>query len=253
MASGKKNYFRHSFFAREDAKIQELIGIMGKEGYFYFFTLLELCGRQWSEGCNERFELHPLTLRSTWVTSSNKLHSVLGCLAQCGLIVHSKQENFYLITIPKFSKYLGLYSAKSETKTPKERKEKEIKEKERKGNKSETPTRPIPKIKQVFDTWNKYRGKLPEARSLTANRKNKITVRLKDFPDHADWTEAVNKIAASDFCNGLNDRGWVADFDFLIKPMSIEKILEGRYDNRRSFSKNEMQTIQTLKENPYAK
>ena len=41
----------------------------------------------------------------------------------------------------------------------------------------------------------------------------------------------ANKAAESDFLNGKNDRGWVATFDWLMKPNNFIKVLEGNYDN----------------------
>jgi aspartate/methionine/tyrosine aminotransferase len=41
MASGKKNYFRYSFFASEDAKIQQVIEEMGEA--------LERIGMKWGD------------------------------------------------------------------------------------------------------------------------------------------------------------------------------------------------------------
>jgi hypothetical protein len=45
------------------------------------------------------------------------------------------------------------------------------------------------------------------------------------------------KMQNSDFCNGFNDRGWKADFDFVLgkDKNSVKnwiKIYEGKYDNR---------------------
>jgi hypothetical protein len=59
-----------------------------------------------------------------------------------------------------------------------------------------------------------------------------LKLRMKD----PFWTEnfeaAVKRIMASKFCMGQNDRGWVATFDFLLQEDKIEKIMEGKYDNR---------------------
>ena len=41
-----------------------------------------------------------------------------------------------------------------------------------------------------------------------------------------------DKVAASDFLNGVNDRNWTACFDWVMKPGNMVKILEGNYDNK---------------------
>ena len=41
-------------------------------------------------------------------------------------------------------------------------------------------------------------------------------------------------IGRSPHCTGCNDRGWRADFDFLLQPASLIRTLEGRYEGRQS-------------------
>ena len=43
--------------------------------------------------------------------------------------------------------------------------------------------------------------------------------------------EVIKQAAKSDFLNGRNDRGWVADFDWLMRPNNFVKVLEGNYNN----------------------
>ena len=72
---------------------------------------------------------------------------------------------------------------------------------------------------------------IPVPHKLTADRKRKIDARLKEHGNEA-WLVACTKLAQSDFCNGANDRGWKADFDFLCQPKSFNRLIEGGYDNR---------------------
>ena len=62
MASGKKNYFRHSFFASDDEKIVTLISKHGKAAYFHYFRLLELCGQKSESYVPDKFVFHVRTL-----------------------------------------------------------------------------------------------------------------------------------------------------------------------------------------------
>jgi hypothetical protein len=41
----------------------------------------------------------------------------------------------------------------------------------------------------------------------------------------------MDALERSAFCRGENDRGWRADFDFLLQPKSFTKLLEGAYDH----------------------
>ena len=63
-------------------------------------------------------------------------------------------------------------------------------------------------------------------------RHKSAKARLDENPDPVFWRDIVTKIAASPFCQGRNDRGWKADFDFLIRPDTYAKVLEGKYANR---------------------
>ena len=49
----------------------------------------------------------------------------------------------------------------------------------------------------------------------------------------------MRRIVLSDFCNGKNDRGWKANFDFLLRPNTHIKAMEGAYDNREGSKKEE--------------
>jgi hypothetical protein len=55
--------------------------------------------------------------------------------------------------------------------------------------------------------------------------------------------KAIDRIVVSDFCNGKGERGWEADIDFLLRPDTITKILEGKYDNQTTtFASYEQRT-----------
>ena len=95
---------------------------------------------------------------------------------------------------------------------------------------------PIPtkQLKQeIINFWNEVKTEdLPRVIRLSTKRSYKFSKRLKENPDLATWKKTIRRICASDFCNGNNDRGWKASFDFLINnEEGILKVLEGRYDN----------------------
>lgn len=73
---------------------------------------------------------------------------------------------------------------------------------------------------------------LPKAQKLTKARNGKINARLKDAGGIDGWKAALAKLEASPFCTGQNDRGWIADIDFLITESSFTKLMEGKYDER---------------------
>lgn len=72
-----------------------------------------------------------------------------------------------------------------------------------------------------------------KVQKLTAARKSKLKLRLKEAGGIDGWIVALEKISVSDFCRGQNDRGWKADFDFLVTEGSFVKLMEGKYDNNK--------------------
>lgn len=80
--------------------------------------------------------------------------------------------------------------------------------------------------------WNEHTQKpIGQCRELTAHRRTHILARLKDRP-LAEWVAIFDRINASPFCRGHNDRGWHADFDWVLQPDVGPKVLEGKYDPR---------------------
>jgi hypothetical protein len=93
--------------------------------------------------------------------------------------------------------------------------------------------------------WNQFSAKLPKAHTpISSARLKKIQARTKERPDPELWKTAIIRLAESNFANGLNDRAWVAGFDFILQTESLDKILEGKYDNRRAVTHKERNSIE---------
>lgn len=130
MASGKKNYFRHSFHARKHEEIARLIDDHGKEAYFHFFVLCEICAERASDRFPEDnlFIFRRSTLcRELLVTNSRLSRHLLTMVPSLvdDIVV---TENDAKILFPKLRKYMGRYETKLDSNSPNKRKEKEIKE-----------------------------------------------------------------------------------------------------------------------------
>ncbi len=86
---------------------------------------------------------------------------------------------------------------------------------------------------QLRDLWNANISEpLQRAGAITTIRRNRAKARLGEHsPD--EWASIFQRIEASSFCRGENDRGWLASFDWAIKEPDVAvKVLEGQYDNR---------------------
>lgn len=92
----------------------------------------------------------------------------------------------------------------------------------------------------VATLWNRVCGDvLPSVRKLDQRRLRAVRRRLVD-DCRGDLTVAEHyfkRIRSSDFCCGQSDRGWIATFDWAMKPGSWLKVSEGTFDNRRQRSK----------------
>ena len=87
---------------------------------------------------------------------------------------------------------------------------------------------------EVLKAWNETIGK---SARLTAKRAKAIKVRLGEQWWRENWREALGKVRGSPFLMGDNDTGWTANIDFFLKPDTVTKILEGKYDGKPSGSR----------------
>lgn len=88
----------------------------------------------------------------------------------------------------------------------------------------------------IVESWNNTAG-LKKVIALTPQRVRTLNARISELYFLEHWPIGLMKIAASDFCRGKNDRQWTADFDFFIRPGTLVKVMEGKYDNRTGASK----------------
>jgi len=83
--------------------------------------------------------------------------------------------------------------------------------------------------------------KLPKIKQLTEPRKNRLK---KIYFEEAEeniifFKELFETVAKSDFLNGKSERGWRADFDWILKPANLIRILEGKYESIKPEQKSQ--------------
>jgi hypothetical protein len=79
---------------------------------------------------------------------------------------------------------------------------------------------------------------------LTKKRTTALAARWNDPWWRDNWRAALDRGSGSAFLRGANDRGWMIDFEFFLKPDTVAKILEGKYDNRGNQSRKQTHTEQ---------
>lgn len=74
------------------------------------------------------------------------------------------------------------------------------------------------------------RSVIPKVKAISEKRKKMIWARIREHGKNS-LADVVGQATSSDFLNGKNDRGWVADIDWMLRPNNYVKILEGNYKN----------------------
>lgn len=83
---------------------------------------------------------------------------------------------------------------------------------------------------QIADLYNDTCVSFPRLKTLSDARKKALKARYKTYSIES-FKEVFEKVEASDFLKGKNNRDWVATFDWIIKDSNMAKILDGNYDN----------------------
>jgi len=100
-------------------------------------------------------------------------------------------------------------------------------------NKPDPPTETKIDYKKFIDFFNENRGNMPEIKTISKPREIRISNLIKNHSKE-NLMEVILNCKNSNFIQGMNDRSWVADFDWITKPANFIKILEGNYKNKEN-------------------
>ena len=125
----------------------------------------------------------------------------------------------------------------SETETETETETEREREAERK---AETTRSPLSKqsiqLQEIQDAWNDMATTCSVKRSATwgtgTTRRKAALARIKDGWWRENWRAAMAVVATDKFCNGDNDRGWLANIEWFVRPETALKMIEGGYDGK---------------------
>ena len=83
-------------------------------------------------------------------------------------------------------------------------------------------------LNRLVDAYHDLCPKMSKLRKLSDKRASSLRARLKEYSE--EEVKTVFELAGkSAFLNGSNNRGWKADFDWLLNPNNFLKVIEGRY------------------------
>ena len=97
----------------------------------------------------------------------------------------------------------------------------------------------------IIEIYNFNCPNLPQVKKITDKRKRIIKTFLKEFTEE-QFTEICKIANNNNFLTGKNDRGWKADFDFLMRVDKATSILEGKYGT--STKENKTDILKELEE-----
>ena len=78
-----------------------------------------------------------------------------------------------------------------------------------------------------------FKDKLPMVANMTEARRKAVKARIAEYDKNTVFL-VLQKVLASPFLLGCNDRNWKCDFDWIFKAANFTKILEGNYDEKRN-------------------
>jgi hypothetical protein len=236
-------YFKHYSNARRSESLSILIAEHGLEAYARYWILLEFLAEEF-DGKTTSFRYHVSTVRELLrIQSWTKLQLVCNQLSTVRGIALRQIETVLEIDAPILLDLLNRDFKNARTERDQTAPKIKIKKKN-KDKEGEVPATALPALALL---WNDHSNKLPKVIASNDKRKKAADMRLKEYGEEK-WISAIQRIANSDFCNGLNDKSWIATFDWILQPDVFLKITEGKYDNRPNLSKKQIQSAKNTKE-----
>ena len=92
-----------------------------------------------------------------------------------------------------------------------------------------TPSEPTLSAESLQSLWNELIS-TPKCNELTPQRRRQAQARLRERGLDG-MRVVIERLNANQFLRGDNDRGWRPNFDWVLKPANIAKVLEGAYDH----------------------
>lgn len=83
----------------------------------------------------------------------------------------------------------------------------------------------------IIGLYHELCPKMQRVLVVNKTRKGHINARFAEF-GLPKITEVLRLAGESDFLNGVNDRAWKADFEWLMRPENFIKVLEKKYQNK---------------------
>jgi hypothetical protein len=191
-------------------------------------------------------------LSERWGWSLGKVNRFLKTLELETMIERIQKHSETIIIIKNYEKYNPLKdnaneqelntsenTDENESDTGAEHQQVQTKERRIKGNKEEEGKEG--KIySEIIDFYNQSCTALTPVKSITDKRKGFINARVKQYGiDRVK--EMITNASQSNFLAGQNNRSWIADFEWIMRPNNFIKVLEGKYSDGKNNRPNNQQ------------
>ncbi len=254
MSDNKKYYYlklKENFFDSEEMIILQNM----PDGYLYSDILMKLYLRSLkNEGKLMFKDLIPYTPSALAQVVRHQIGTVekaLKIFQELGLVEILDNGAIYMLDIQNF---IGESSTEADRKRSYRAKiQKEIKTLGQTSDKCPDKNPPEIDIEKeieikidynnIIEIYNFNCPNLPQVKKITEKRKRMIRTFLKEFTEE-QFAEICKMANNNSFLTGKNNRGWKADFDFLMRVDKATSVLEGKYGS----STDEKSKVDILKE-----
>jgi hypothetical protein len=83
----------------------------------------------------------------------------------------------------------------------------------------------------IISNYHTLCPKMSKVEKLTDKREGFINARYGEY-GMEKITQVLRMAGESNFLNGVNDRAWKADIEWLMRPENFVKVMEGKYKNK---------------------
>jgi len=82
---------------------------------------------------------------------------------------------------------------------------------------------------KIIELYHRILPTMTRVEKLSRRRKSELRARWREHPDLQFWENYFTDVSQMDFLLGAGNRGWQADFEWLIKKSKFEDVLKGKY------------------------
>lgn len=184
-------------------------------------------------------------LSERWGWSTTKTKKFLNVLQSEKMLTYFSNSKKTTYTVVNYNKYQDLNNSKSNTEVTQKKHRSNTEVTQKNTNNNDNNDNKIINILSndkifvvLLQKWNSLPDVIPKISTLKKDtqRYKMLSQRLNEYGQDK-VLEAINNIHNSPWLLGKNNRGWVATFDWFVRPNNFVKVLEGNYLDKKIIDK----------------